>query len=70
VDNRVEVREFLTSRRARISPERAGIPVAGQRRVPGLRRSEVATLAGMSVEYYAKLERGNFAGASASGPGA
>ena len=58
MDNRVEVREFLTSRRAKISPEQAGLPVAGQRRVPGLRRSEVAALAGMSVEYYAKLERG------------
>ena len=58
VDNRVEVREFLTSRRAKITPERAGLPTAGQRRVPGLRRSEVAALAGMSVEYYAKLERG------------
>ena len=65
MDNRVEVREFLTSRRARITPERAGIPAAGQRRVPGLRRSEVAALAGMSVEYYAKLERGTLAGVSA-----
>jgi transcriptional regulator with XRE-family HTH domain len=65
VDNRVEVREFLTSRRARITPERAGLPVTGQRRVPGLRRSEVAALAGMSVEYYAKLERGSLAGVSA-----
>jgi transcriptional regulator with XRE-family HTH domain len=65
MDNRVEVREFLTSRRARISPERAGLPAAGQRRVPGLRRSEVAALAGMSVEYYAKLERGALSGASA-----
>ena len=65
VDNRVEVREFLTSRRAKITPERAGLPVAGQRRVPGLRRSEVAALAGMSVEYYAKLERGSLAGVSA-----
>jgi transcriptional regulator with XRE-family HTH domain len=65
VDNRSEVREFLTSRRARISPERAGLPTAGQRRVPGLRRSEVAALAGMSVEYYAKLERGALAGVSA-----
>jgi transcriptional regulator with XRE-family HTH domain len=65
VDNRVEVRDFLTSRRAKISPERAGIPAAGQRRVPGLRRSEVAALAGMSVEYYAKLERGALAGVSA-----
>jgi transcriptional regulator with XRE-family HTH domain len=66
VDARVEVHEFLTSRRARISPERAGLPVSGQRRVPGLRRSEVAALAGMSVEYYAKLERGSLAGVSAS----
>src|SRR4029453_13845916 len=65
VDNRVEVREFLTSRRAKITPEQAGVPPAGQRRVPGLRRSEVAALAGMSVEYYAKLERGSLAGVSA-----
>ena len=65
MDNRAEVREFLTSRRAKISPERAGLPAAGQRRVPGLRRSEVAALAGMSVEYYAKLERGSLAGVSA-----
>jgi transcriptional regulator with XRE-family HTH domain len=64
VDNRAEVRDFLTTRRAKISPERAGIPTAGQRRVPGLRRSEVAALAGMSVEYYAKLERGQLAGVS------
>jgi transcriptional regulator with XRE-family HTH domain len=65
VDNRVEVREFLTSRRARITPEQAGLPQAGVRRVPGLRRSEVAAVAGMSVEYYAKLERGALAGVSA-----
>jgi transcriptional regulator with XRE-family HTH domain len=65
VDNRVEVREFLTSRRAKITPEVAGLPTSGQRRVPGLRRSEVAALAGMSVEYYAQLERGSLAGVSA-----
>nr|BFE60302.1 helix-turn-helix transcriptional regulator [Dactylosporangium thailandense] len=65
MDNRVEVREFLTSRRARVTPEQAGLPAAGQRRVPGLRRSEVAALAGMSVEYYAKVERGSLAGVSA-----
>ena len=64
VDNRQEVREFLTTRRARITPEQAGLPVVGQRRVPGLRRSEVAAIAGLSVEYYAKLERGQIAGAS------
>ena len=64
VDNREEVREFLTSRRAKITPERAGLPSGPRRRVPGLRRSEVAALADMSVEYYAKLERGNLAGVS------
>jgi transcriptional regulator with XRE-family HTH domain len=58
------VREFLTTRRAKVSPEQAGLPVTGRRRVPGLRRSEVAALAGMSVEYYAKLERGSLAGVS------
>ena len=59
------MREFLTTRRAKITPEQAGLPAAGHRRVPGLRRSEVAALAGMSVEYYAKLERGSLAGVSA-----
>ncbi|MGW2822998.1 helix-turn-helix transcriptional regulator [Streptomyces sp. NPDC001443] len=64
MDNRAEVREFLTSRRAKITPEQAGLPIGSRRRVPGLRRSEVAALADLSVEYYAKLERGNLAGAS------
>lgn len=64
VDNQAEVREFLTSRRAKITPEQAGLPSGSRRRVPGLRRSEVAALADMSVEYYSKLERGNLAGAS------
>ncbi|MEU5441389.1 helix-turn-helix transcriptional regulator [Streptomyces griseofuscus] len=64
MDNREEVREFLTSRRAKITPERAGLPSGIRRRVPGLRRSEVAALADVSVEYYAKLERGNLAGVS------
>jgi transcriptional regulator with XRE-family HTH domain len=58
------VRDFLTTRRARITPDQAGLPATGGRRVPGLRRSEVATLAGLSVEYYARLERGQMAGAS------
>lgn len=66
MDNRAEVREFLMTRRARVSPEAAGLNAGPNRRVPGLRRSEVATLAGLSVEYYAKLERGSIAGASAS----
>ncbi|MFE0774252.1 helix-turn-helix transcriptional regulator [Streptomyces sp. NPDC058861] len=64
MDNREEVREFLTSRRAKITPEQAGLPAGPRRRVPGLRRSEVAALADVSVEYYAKLERGNLAGVS------
>jgi transcriptional regulator with XRE-family HTH domain len=65
VDNRTEVREFLVSRRAKMTPERAGLPAGTNRRVPGLRRTEVATLAGVSIEYYSKLERGALAGVSA-----
>ena len=63
-DARREVSEFLTTRRARITPDQVGLPTTGTRRVPGLRRSEVASLAGLSVEYYARLERGHIAGAS------
>jgi transcriptional regulator with XRE-family HTH domain len=67
VDTRNEIREFLTSRRARITPEQAGLPVYGRnRRVSGLRREEVALLAGISVEYYTRLERGNATGVSES----
>jgi transcriptional regulator with XRE-family HTH domain len=66
VDSRAEVREFLLSRRAKISPQQAGLPEVGNRRVPGLRRGEVAALAGVSIEYYSKLERGAITGASAS----
>ncbi len=67
VDTRDEIREFLASRRARIAPEQAGLPVyGGKRRVPGLRREEVALLAGISVEYYTRLERGNARGVSES----
>ncbi|MDN3935944.1 helix-turn-helix transcriptional regulator [Arthrobacter sp. YD4] len=66
MDNRAEVREYLMSRRAKLTPELAGIPSGPNRRVKGLRRSEVAMLAGVSVEYYSKLERGTIAGASAS----
>lgn len=66
VDNRSEVREFLTTRRARITPDQVGLPTSARRRVPGLRRSEVASIAGLSVEYYARLERGQIAGASTS----
>jgi transcriptional regulator with XRE-family HTH domain len=66
MDNRAEVREFLMSRRAKVTPADAGIAAGANRRVAGLRRTEVALLAGVSVEYYAKLERGAIAGASAS----
>jgi transcriptional regulator with XRE-family HTH domain len=65
VDTRSEIREFLTSRRARITPDQAGLRTfGGTRRVPGLRREEVALLAGVSVDYYTRLERGNVGGAS------
>jgi len=65
MDQRAEIREFLSSRRARITPEQAGLPAyGGNRRVTGLRREEVAMLAGVSVDYYVRLERGNLSGAS------
>jgi len=64
MDHRSEARDFLTTRRARITPEQAGLPSYGRRRVPGLRREEVASLAGVSVEYYKRLERGHLAGVS------
>src|SRR4051794_21361932 len=66
MDNRSEVREFLATRRAKLTPADVGLPDVGQRRVPGLRRGEVAALAGVSIEYYSKLERGSLAGVSAS----
>jgi transcriptional regulator with XRE-family HTH domain len=66
VDNRAEVREFLVSRRAKITPEHAGLPAGSNRRVPGLRRNELASLAGISVEYLSRLERGQIGGASAA----
>ncbi|MGW6696307.1 helix-turn-helix transcriptional regulator [Nocardia sp. NPDC055049] len=65
MNNQSEVREFLRTRRARITPARAGLPTStGHRRVPGLRREEVALLAGISVDYYARMERGNLTGVS------
>jgi transcriptional regulator with XRE-family HTH domain len=66
MDNRSDVREFLMSRRAKLTPGEAGLPAGPNRRVAGLRRAEVAVLAGMSVEYYSKLERGIIAGASST----
>jgi transcriptional regulator with XRE-family HTH domain len=65
MDNRAQIREFLISRRERISPAEAGLPAyGGNRRVKGLRREEVALLAGVSIDYYIRMERGNLAGAS------
>ncbi|MBI0378028.1 helix-turn-helix domain-containing protein, partial [Streptomyces albiflaviniger] len=65
MDLRTEIKEFLSSRRARIAPERAGLPAyGGNRRVKGLRREEVALLAGVSVDYYVRMERGSLTGAS------
>ena len=65
VGSRNEIREFLTTRRARITPERAGLRAyGGRRRVSGLRREEVALLASISVEYYTQLERGDVRGVS------
>src|SRR6202140_1698889 len=67
VDSRNDIREFLATRRARITPQQAGLASYGRRRrVPGLRREEVALLAGVSVDYYNRLERGNLGGVSDS----
>jgi transcriptional regulator with XRE-family HTH domain len=66
VDTKGEIREFLTSRRAKLTPDEVGLTSYGPRRVPGLRREEVAVLAGVSVPYYTRLERGNLSGVSES----
>jgi transcriptional regulator with XRE-family HTH domain len=66
VETKREIREFLTSRRARITPDQAGLQSYGSRRVPGLRREEVAVLAGVSLPYYTRLERGDANGVSDS----
>jgi transcriptional regulator with XRE-family HTH domain len=66
VDPKNDIREFLTSRRARVTPDAVGLPGYGPRRVPGLRREEVAVLAGVSVPYYTRLERGDLSGVSES----
>jgi len=65
VDNRSDIRDFLVTRRARITPEQAGLlPGSGRRRVPGLRREEVAVLAGVSTDWYTRLEKGHITGVS------
>jgi transcriptional regulator with XRE-family HTH domain len=65
VDNRSDIRDFLATRRARLTPEHVGLPAGGgRRRVPGLRREEVAVLAGVSTEWYTRLEKGHIGGVS------
>jgi transcriptional regulator with XRE-family HTH domain len=65
VDNRSDIRDFLTTRRAKLTPEQAGLPAGGgRRRVAGLRREEVAVLAGVSTEWYTRLEKGHISGVS------
>ena len=64
MNTRTEMRDFLASRRARIRPEDVGLPAGSNRRVPGLRREELAALAGVSVSWYIRLERGDAVGAS------
>lgn len=65
MDNRSDIRDFLTTRRARLSPEDVGLPAGGgRRRVAGLRREEVAVLAGVSPEWYTRLEKGHISGVS------
>ncbi|MCE3555694.1 helix-turn-helix transcriptional regulator [Pseudonocardia sp. RS11V-5] len=65
MDNRAEIREFLVSRRAKVTPEQVGLPAGGgTRRVPGLRREEVAVLAGVSTDWYVRLEKGHISGVS------
>ncbi|MFM9432797.1 helix-turn-helix transcriptional regulator, partial [Arthrobacter sp. MP_2.3] len=66
MSTRNDIQEFLTSRRARLTPEQVGLQSYGRRRVPGLRREEVAMLAQVSVEYYSRLERGNLSDVSES----
>lgn len=64
VPNRDDIRDFLVSRRGRLSPEQVGLPAGSRRRVPGLRREEVAVLSGVSTEWYTRLEKGHIVGVS------
>lgn len=65
MDNRADIRDFLATRRARLTPDQVGLPTSARRRVPGLRREEVAVLAGVSTEWYTRLEKGHIAEVSA-----
>src|SRR5919205_1605147 len=64
MDGRTDVGEFLASRRAKITPQQVGLATSGRRRVPGLRREEVAMLAGVSTDWYTRLEKGHISGVS------
>ncbi len=63
-EHRDQIRDFLATRRAKLTPEQVGLPTSGRRRVPGLRREEVAVLAGVSTEWYTRLEKGHISGVS------
>ncbi|UBU18657.1 helix-turn-helix transcriptional regulator [Nonomuraea gerenzanensis] len=63
-DHRDQIRDFLATRRAKLTPGQVGLPAGGRRRVPGLRREEVAVLAGVSTEWYTRLEKGHISGVS------
>jgi transcriptional regulator with XRE-family HTH domain len=63
-EERAAIRDFLLTRRAKLTPEQVGLPNAGRRRVPGLRREEVAVLAGVSPDWYNRLEKGHISGVS------
>ncbi|GAB3993333.1 helix-turn-helix transcriptional regulator [Nocardioides marmoraquaticus] len=63
-DSRADIRDFLATRRARLTPADVGLPAGNRRRVPGLRREEVAVLAGVSTEWYTRLEKGHITGVS------
>ncbi|MEV5753238.1 helix-turn-helix transcriptional regulator [Actinoallomurus sp. NPDC052308] len=63
-DHRAQIRDFLATRRAKLTPEQVALPTSGRRRVPGLRREEVAVLAGVSTEWYTRLEKGHISGVS------
>ncbi|MFF0248783.1 helix-turn-helix transcriptional regulator [Streptosporangium sandarakinum] len=63
-DQRDQIRDFFATRRAKLTPEQVGLPTSGRRRVPGLRREEVAVLAGVSTEWYTRLEKGHISGVS------
>ncbi|HEY5114434.1 MAG TPA: hypothetical protein VIJ00_02810 [Nakamurella sp.] len=71
MDNRADIRDFLATRRAKISPEQAGLPAGGgRRRVPRLRPEEVAVLAGVSTDWYIRAVRGRMAQSSRVSPAA